>query len=32
MVHGEMEIMIGGNLHQIKAGEILLLPPDAPMA
>ena len=32
MVHGEMEIMIGGNLHQIKAGEILLLLPDAPMA
>jgi quercetin dioxygenase-like cupin family protein len=28
MVDGEMEIRIGGNPHQVKAGEILILPPD----
>jgi quercetin dioxygenase-like cupin family protein len=28
MVDGEMEIKIGGNPHQVKAGEILILPPD----
>jgi|ERR1035437_863885 quercetin dioxygenase-like cupin family protein len=28
MVDGEMEIKIGGNPHQVKADEILILPPD----
>ena len=28
MVDGEMEIRIGGNPYQVKAGEILILPPD----
>jgi len=28
MVDGEMEIRIGGNPHKVKAGEILILPPD----
>jgi quercetin dioxygenase-like cupin family protein len=28
MVDGEMEIKIGENPHQVKAGEILILPPD----
>jgi quercetin dioxygenase-like cupin family protein len=28
MIDGEMEIKIGGNPHQVKAGEILILPPD----
>ena len=28
MVDGEMQIGIGGNPHQVKAGEILILPPD----
>ena len=30
MVDGEMEIRIGGNPHHVKAGEILVLPPDVP--
>jgi quercetin dioxygenase-like cupin family protein len=30
MVDGEMEIRIGGNPHQVKAGEILVMPPDIP--
>jgi len=28
MVDGEMEIKIGGNPQHVKAGEILILPPD----
>src|ERR1035437_2011733 len=28
MVDGEMEIKTGGNPHQVKAGEILILPRD----
>jgi quercetin dioxygenase-like cupin family protein len=28
MVDGEMEIRIGGKPYQVKAGEILILPPD----
>jgi len=30
MVDGEMEIKIGGSPHQVKAGEILVMPPDVP--
>src|SRR5665647_3684869 len=30
MVDGEMEIKIGGNPYIVKAGEILVLPPDVP--
>ncbi len=30
MVDGEMEIRIDGNPHQIRAGEILIMPPDVP--
>jgi quercetin dioxygenase-like cupin family protein len=30
MVDGEMEIRIGGNPHQVKAGEFLIMPPDVP--
>lgn len=30
MVDGEMEIMIGGNPYNVKAGEILVLPADIP--
>ena len=28
MVDGEMEIKIGGNPYQVKAGEILIMPPN----
>ncbi len=28
MVEGELEITIGGNPHNIKAGEIIVLPPN----
>ena len=28
IVDGEMEIMVGGKPYQVKAGEILILPPD----
>jgi quercetin dioxygenase-like cupin family protein len=30
MIDGEMEIKIGGNPYNVKAGEILILPPDVP--
>ncbi|HMN49909.1 MAG TPA: cupin domain-containing protein [Ignavibacteriaceae bacterium] len=30
MVDGEMEIKIGGNPYNVKAGEILVMPPDVP--
>ncbi len=30
MVDGEMEITIGGNPYSVKAGEILVMPPNAP--
>jgi len=30
MVDGEMEIKIGGTPYNVKAGEILVLPPDIP--
>ena len=30
MVDGEMEIRIGGNPYNVKAGEILVMPPDVP--
>ena len=30
MVDGEMEIKIGGNPYNVKAGEILVLPADIP--
>lgn len=30
MVDGEMEIKIGGNPYNVKAGEILILPADIP--
>ena len=30
MVDGEMEIKIGGNFYQVKAGEILIMPPNVP--
>jgi quercetin dioxygenase-like cupin family protein len=30
IVDGEMEIKIGGNPYQLKAGEIIIMPPDVP--
>ena len=30
MVDGEMEITIGGNPYNVKAGEIIVMPPDVP--
>ena len=30
MVDGEMEIKIGGTPYNVKAGEILVMPPDIP--
>jgi len=30
MIDGEMEIKIGGTPYNVKAGEILVLPPDIP--
>jgi quercetin dioxygenase-like cupin family protein len=30
MVDGEMEIKIGGTTYSVKAGEILVMPPDVP--
>lgn len=30
MVDGEMEIKIGGNPYNVKAGEIIIIPPDVP--
>ena len=30
MVDGEMEIKIGGNPYNVKAGEILVMPPNIP--
>lgn len=30
MVDGEMEIMIGGNPYNVKAGEIIIMPPNVP--
>ena len=30
MVDGEMEIKIGGNPYNVKAGEMLVMPPDVP--
>lgn len=30
MVDGEMEIKIGGNPYIVKAGEIIVMPPDVP--
>ena len=30
IVDGEMEIKIGGNPYNIKAGEIIIMPPDVP--
>jgi len=30
MVDGEMEIKIGGNPFNVKAGEILVMPPNVP--
>jgi quercetin dioxygenase-like cupin family protein len=30
MVDGEMSITVGGNPYNIKAGEILVMPPDVP--
>ena len=30
MVDGEMEIKIGGNPYNVKAGEIIVLPPNIP--
>lgn len=30
MVDGEMEIKIGGNPYTVKAGEILIMPPNVP--
>lgn len=32
MVDGEMEISIGGKPYQVKAGEILVMPPNIPHA
>lgn len=30
MVDGEMEIKIGGNPYNVKAGEIIIMPPNVP--
>lgn len=30
MVDGEIEIKIGGNPYNVKAGEIIVMPPDIP--
>lgn len=30
MVDGEMEIRIGGNPYDVKAGEIIVMPPNVP--
>jgi quercetin dioxygenase-like cupin family protein len=30
MIDGEMEIKIGGNPYNVKAGEIIVMPPDVP--
>ena len=30
MVDGEMEIRIGGNPYSVKAGEIIVMPPNVP--
>ncbi|HCY74758.1 MAG TPA: cupin domain-containing protein [Ignavibacteriales bacterium] len=30
MVDGEMEIKIGGNPYNVKAGEIIVMPPNVP--
>ncbi|PIP76894.1 MAG: hypothetical protein COW85_11825 [Ignavibacteria bacterium CG22_combo_CG10-13_8_21_14_all_37_15] len=30
MVDGEMEITIGGNPNNVKAGEIIVMPPNVP--
>jgi quercetin dioxygenase-like cupin family protein len=30
MVDGEMEITIGGNPYNVKAGEIIIMPPNIP--
>ncbi len=30
MVDGEMEIKIGGNPYKVKAGEIIVMPPNIP--
>lgn len=30
MVDGEIEIKIGGNPYNVKAGEIIIMPPDVP--
>jgi len=30
MTDGEMEIIIGGTPHNVKAGEIIILPPNVP--
>jgi quercetin dioxygenase-like cupin family protein len=30
IVDGEMEIKIGGNPYNVKAGELLVMPPDIP--
>jgi quercetin dioxygenase-like cupin family protein len=32
IVDGEMEIIIGGNPYNIKAGEVIILPPNIPHA
>lgn len=30
MIDGEMEIAIGGNRYDVKAGEIIVMPPNVP--
>lgn len=30
MIDGEMEIKIGGNFYNVKAGEIIVMPPNVP--
>lgn len=32
VAEGEMEITIGGNPHNVKAGEIIVMPPEVPHA
>jgi quercetin dioxygenase-like cupin family protein len=32
IAEGEMEIMVGGNPYTVKAGEIIILPPNIPHA
>ncbi len=32
VVEGELEIRLGGDAHMVKAGQVLVMPPDVPHA